>query len=180
MAEDISNMAYWKERLRNAPAGMLHHAIFRCSLGQWQRIEAKHREILARHIKFADSVVDCGCGWGRLLGLMPPGWAGDYLGLDLSPNFIDLAHSTIRQTADRVIMQCDLLTMRDKDGNDVGKALEFSGALPMDWGVMISIRPMVKRNLGEKVWQTMEDNVRKMAKQLLFLEYDETCEGSVE
>lgn len=165
MAEPIDNPAYWAERLRHAvrPGSHLHHSIFRCPEETWKRIEDKHRMILARLIGPRDAVLDCGCGYGRLLTLMPPSWVGPYLGVDISEAFLREA----RERHDRLFMTGDLRDLSFVAGR-------------YDWAVLISIRPMVRRNMGDEVWAAMEKEIRTKADQLLFLEYDGNDPGSVE
>ena len=165
-SELIQSPSYWRRRLQQAPPDQLHHAIFKCGLDQWRRIEEKHREILSTVLRSSDSVLDCGCGWGRLLNLMPDWWQGDYLGVDLSPDFVHLA---------RV----------ERPGVEfaVGNLAEYPLTLEpqsFDWAVLISIRPMIKRHLGEEKWSEMERAVRQAARKLLYLEYDVNDGGSVE
>lgn len=167
MSELISDPRYWARRLREANRrGEIHHAVFKCPLDRWRRIEAKHREILSRLIGSNDSVLDCGCGWGRLLTLMPEGWIGKYLGFDLSPSFTDLAKV---EHPGRAFAVCDM--------RDMGPLWIES---PFDWAVLISVRPMVIRNLGAEEWAKMESEIRRVADRLLYLEYDENDEGKVE
>jgi SAM-dependent methyltransferase len=165
MPKPILDPAFWRERLASAKEP--HHAIFVCPGEQWRRIEAKHREILARTIGPADSVLDAGCGWGRLLGLMPEGWGGYYLGVDLSPDFIAAAKP--RAVHQRREFYC--ADLRDLD------FLESGG---FDWAVAVSVRPMVRRELGEETWRQMERELRRVARRRLYLEYDPDCEGFVE
>lgn len=164
--ELIASPAYWQRRIREAPADAFHHSIFKCNTDQWRRIEEKHREILANLITPTDSILDAGCGYGRLLTLMPPTWTGTYYGVDLSPDFIDLAR--------------DRYPTRSFFVGDL-RALGF---LPIvnrcEWAVLISIRPMVKRNLGDDVWAEMEEELRRVARKLLYLEYDPGDGGHVE
>lgn len=162
MSEPIDRPEYWRKRLHDADDR--HHAIFRCPLDRWQRIEDKHRSILARHIRPGDSVLDAGCGWGRLLSLMPSFWHGRYLGVDLSPDFVALADTEHPQHLFSVADLRDLSHIRT----------------PFHWAVLISVRPMVRRNMGEAEWGKMERELRRVASRLLFLEYDETDEGNVE
>lgn len=165
MPEDVLNPEYWAERLREAKDP--HHAVFKCGLDRWQRIEAKHREILARTIRFADSVLDVGCGYGRLLDLMPRNWGGIYLGAELSTEMI-LKAKELHPTYWYL-------------GGDIRKSLPvWVNPDSFDWAVLISFRPMIRRNCGNEVWAEMEAAVRKVARKLLYLEYDETDEGSVE
>lgn len=167
MSELISDPRYWARRLREANRrGEIHHAVFKCPLDRWRRIEAKHREILSRLIGPNDSVLDCGCGWGRLLNLMPKEWVGPYWGVDLSPDFIKLA----QEEHVRLFTVCDL--------RDLSK--HAPGGSKYDWAVLISVRPMVIRNLGAEEWAKMESEIRRVAKKLLYLEYDENDEGKVE
>src|SRR5436309_2244308 len=92
MGDPLFDPAYWRDRLKDArAAGHLHWSVYRCHLERWKAVEAKHREILARLIGPADSVLDCGCGYGRLVEMMPAGWRGKYLGVDISPDFVELA-----------------------------------------------------------------------------------------
>lgn len=163
--EDILNPDYWNRRLELAPPANPHHSIFRCPLDVWQRIERKHKEILARTIGPDDSVLDVGCGWGRLLTLMPERWNGGYMGVDISPDFIRLANE---RHAGRYFV-----------AGDIRKILGFTGGV-YDWGVLISFRPMVRRNLGDAVWDEMRNELRWVCQKLLFLEYDETDNGSSE
>lgn len=162
MTEPVLDTSYWKERLERAPKDAPHHAVFRCSAELWRRIEEKHRQILTQEIKPGDSILDAGCGWGRLLDLLPR-WDGRYLGVDLSPDFVEKAR-WLHPTREFVVGDLRRLDFPDT----------------FQWAVLISIRPMMRRNLGEEEWSKMESELRRVAKRLLFLEYDDTDEGSVE
>jgi SAM-dependent methyltransferase len=162
VSDSILDPLYWRNRLNRSSER--HHSIYRCPLELWRRIEEQHRRILGAHIKTWDSVLDCGCGYGRLLSLMPVTWRGLYWGVDLSPDFIEVAK---RDWPGRVFMEASLT--------------DLPATLPhFDWAVLISIRPMVRRELGDDVWNHMEQEIRKHASRLLFLEYDVNDEGSIE
>ncbi len=174
MAEDILNPLYWSERLKAAQKTSLHHAIFKCSDAQWLRIGQRHKEILASTIRETENVLDCGCAWGRLLTMLPSSWKGWYVGVDISPDFIAMARGMWRHYPHHnraLFYQADLLRLHE--------AIDVTN-VQLDWAVLISIRPMVRRNLSEDVWQRMEAQVRVAAKRLLFLEYDPDSEGSIE
>lgn len=164
--EPVCDPAYWAGRLETA--GQRHHAIFKCPLDRWQRIEARHRVILSLHVKENDSVMDAGCGYGRLLTLLPPTWRGRYWGVDVSPDFVALADKTY---PDREFTVADL-THRYKPGR-LPPVPEF------DWCVLISIRPMLLRNCGVDKWERFRANCKAFAKKLLYLEYDEEDAGTV-
>lgn len=167
MKEDILNPEYWKRRLQESPPDCLHQSVFKCDKARWELIEAKHRLILAKHILFADSVLDAGCGWGRLLDLMPSTWGGLYCGMDISPDFIEMARRMHIDRPHAFVCQ-DML------------CLDHVGSKRFDWGVLISIRPMIKRHLGSEHWDKIEVNLKRVCVKLLYLEYDESDEGSIE
>lgn len=171
MPEQILDPSYWAQRLKQAQGGELHHAIFRCPLDRWQRIAAKHREILAKYIQPTDKILDVGCGWGRLLELMPSERTACYIGVDLSPDFIALAKERHPKP------NCHFVV---GDIRNWERSWGLDDVIKMDWAVLISIRPMVIRNLGSDVWSEMEREIRLVAKRLMYLEYDENCEGMVE
>jgi SAM-dependent methyltransferase len=173
MTEPVLDPAYWSRRLREAPPEQLHHAVFKCSLERWRRIEARHREILARTIGRADSVLDAGCGWGRLLELMPAGWQSLYCGVDLSPDFIALARSRYDRRPAVGFFVGDL---RDV----LPEMIPPDDPFRFDWAVAISFRPMVRRNCGDEVWARMERELRRVARKLMYLEYDPDAEASIE
>jgi SAM-dependent methyltransferase len=168
VSEPILDPQYWADRLAKAREGDFHHAVYRCPLDVWRKIEERHRIILALTIKDEDSVLDCGCGWGRLLSLLPPTWSGTYLGVDLSPEFVRMAREQNRAKADRRFLVGDLRNLSLVDDHSY------------DWAVLISIRPMVVRNLGQDVWDQMEREIRRCARRLLYLEYDMDDNGSIE
>lgn len=160
MTQPISDPEYWRQRLINAKE--MHQAVFLCSHAKWEAIAQSHREILRELIKPTDSILDCGCGWGRLLDMLPAEWNGDYLGVDLSPDFIELAKRTY---PGRPFLQGDLREPLPRIYHQY------------DWAVLISVRPMVQRNLGGEVWDVMEQRIKQVARQMLFLEYDERREA---
>lgn len=167
MSDPISDPLYWKARLNVAEKRQeLWKAVFMCPKERWLAIEAKHREILAKHIKPSDSVLDCACGYARLPDMLPKSpWKWDYLGIDLSQDFIDLAR-----------IRFPTWSFEQSDLRD----LSWVGTIKYEWAVMISVRPMVIRNMGQETWNQMEAQIRRVASKLLYLEYDPDCNGFVE
>lgn len=164
MPKPVLDPTYWMQREKEAKEE--HHAIFVCDKPRWDRIADKHREILAKRVGKRTTVLDVGCAWGRLLTLMPIHWVGSYLGVDLCPTFIDKA----RELHPGRLFAC----------GDVRRMGQPEMNWNFDVGVCISIRPMVKRELGEIVWKDYEYALRHMCKKILFLEYDDADEGSLE
>lgn len=166
--EPVSTPAYWKDRLRTALlANQLHQSVFLCGSKKWEDIKSKHRQILKEYVSPEDKVLDAGCGYGRLIDLLENHPTENYRGIDISPDLIALAKVTY---PNHLFSICSILNL-----NNFFFPREY-----FDWAVLISVRPMIKRNLGDEVWQQMEQQLRLVAKRLLFLEYDETNEGSVE
>jgi SAM-dependent methyltransferase len=168
VSEPILDPLYWKRRLQAAQQTSLHHAVFRCPLDRWARIEAKHAEVLRVTIGKEESVLDVGCGWGRLLNLCSGWWRGEYLGVDLSPDFIELG-KTYWKNRKRTQFVCGAVP-------DVTLHTHHA----FDWSVCVSIRPMVRRNLGECAWTSVATWLRSVSVKTLYLEYDEADPGSVE
>ena len=160
MAEPIDDVGYWKARLKAAQdRGMLHESIFRCPLQRWEQIEHRHCHILTNVLSPDTSILDVGCGYGRLLTMLPDWWQGRYLGIDISPDFIAMA----KENHPSRLFLC-------ADAREPHLRETLFGEF--DLAVLISIRPMVKRNLGEDAWNEMEMSVKMMAEKVLYLEYD--------
>lgn len=168
MTKPVMDPEYWRQRLEQSKIqGLPHQAIYNCTIDLWSEVERRHREILRDTVGDKESVLDVGCGYGRLLNLMPPTWTGEYVGVDVSPDFISLARGTYRH---RVFLNVDV------------RELE---RLKLDRGhfnlaVMLSFRPMVRENLGEQVWAETERVIRYSARKLLYLEVNLEHGGSVE
>lgn len=171
MSEPILDPRYWARRLRDAPKGALHHAIFKCPIDRWLRIEEKHREILKKVIHSDDNIYDGGCGWGRLISLLPQDWKGWYLGVDVSPDFIHIANEQYPS----VTHPTCCFSVGDLRG--VGK--KPYGGNKFDWAILVSIRPMFIRNVGQEGWDEIQMGLMRIAKRILFLEYDENDEGCI-
>ena len=163
--EPILSESYWRDRLAVQGKDERHKAIFITPKSNWDAIAEAHRKILAQHIHPEHTVLDAGCAWGRLLDLMPADWRGYYLGVDLSPDFVDLAK---REHPGKPFRVADL------------RQMPFLLDDTFDWCILISIRPMVKRNLGNEAWDEMEKELKRVTRNLLFMEYDVNDLGTVE
>lgn len=174
MTEPIFDPSYWKKRLQDAPDTNPHHAIMICDIDRWKKAEEIHRKILKSHINPNDNILDVGCAWGRLLHLMPTTWRGDYLGIDLSPEFIAKAKDEHPD--------CDFAVRNVLEIEKELKAqsTQLGIARPrFDWAICVSIRDMVITNLGEAAWNYMLVEIKKVAEQVLILEYTEIDKGEI-
>lgn len=92
MSEPIFDPAYWKDKLYDSLRSMeRHRAIYNGSKDEFDKIEAYQRDVLRKFVGARTSIVDFGCGYGRLLDLVPRWWRGSYVGYDVSPDLIDVA-----------------------------------------------------------------------------------------
>lgn len=167
MAFPIYDVAFWRERLANAKEmGEIHRSVYHCSLGQWEEIENQHRKILADYIKPNDSILDAGCGYGRLINLLPESWLGDYRGVDLSEDFISLAKDIFPQREDQFqVANLNNLPFDHKQ---------------FDWAICVSIKQMVVGNKGENDWRFISNELHRVVKKVLILEYDAKDRGEIE
>lgn len=164
MPDDVFNPDFWRGRLIFSD-GELHRAIYRCSIEQWLVIEARHRAELAQHLRPTDSILDAGCGYGRLLDILPAEWDGRYVGVDLAQDFIHLAR---RRHPGKQFIVGNLLSLRAQ--RDCQR---------YDWVIAVSLRLMVKTNLGEAVWEQIESNLHHVANKILYLEYEATIPAEI-
>jgi SAM-dependent methyltransferase len=161
---------------------MMHHAVFKCRLDVWQSIEEKHSKILNQNVGPGTRILDVGCGWGRLLDLLPDRWRASYnrqyYGVDLSPDFISMGEVMYGSNPDYNTENRDQIHFYCGDVRDV-----IQGWFPpnprFDLGVMISIRPMIIREIGEDTWAEIQTVLLGCCDRLLFLEYDTTDDGEL-
>lgn len=152
MTKPIDKKEFWKERLERADRnGVLHYSVFITSPTEWKQIRARHIEILSM-IPNGAKVLDAGCGYGRASRWFKK---KDYTGVDFSPDLIDRARL---KYPDRKFVRADLNNLPFNDR-------EF------DYAFCISIERMVLDNLGHEAWALMEKEIRRVAKELIILEY---------
>src|SRR5678815_4432312 len=88
----IDEPEFWRERLdraRSIHEDTIHTAIYDVSLEEWNRVQSIHAKILPRLLRDHKypRVLDCGCGYGALVDILPMDI--HYVGVDLS---LDLLH----------------------------------------------------------------------------------------
>lgn len=148
MSKPVDKKEFWKERIEKAKHSREHNSVYITSDGDWNYLNNVHKEILSRfnHLK----VLDAGCGYGRWSELFK-----DYVGVDFSEDFIDLAKS---KYPDKTFLVADLKSLPFADN-------EF------DMAFCVSIKEMIKGNLGGEVWEQMEKELKRVARMVLLLEY---------
>lgn len=163
----IYDPEFWKERLDDAvQRGNLWESVYKTDKDTWARIEAKEREVLARYIEPTHSVMDIGCGYGRLLDLMPKDWRGAYLGIDIATDFILLAR---KRYPGREFLVYDLR-----------QTVTSPHPYKYDWGVTVSVARVIAGHSGQAVWDEIQERLlRTWCKRLLILDLDPADEGIV-
>lgn len=168
MPEPIFDPDYWRRRLSSGP---LHHSVFKCDYQRFLRIEEQHRRILFEKIGQYHGVLDVGCGYGRLLSLMPDNWKGEYLGIDLAPAMVDAAHRNHGDLISAEMKKSGLRRFEVMDVRDLVKR-EWEFIPRFDWAVLISVRGMIINNEGAAVWDKIQAQLHAVCERTLVLEYD--------
>lgn len=167
MPDDIYDPDYWHQRLKTVvrKEKPLHYTVYEIVPELWQPICDRHKELLAEHVQPGTRVLDVGCGYGRLLDLMPPKWERQYLGADICPAFIAAAK---RRYPDREFVVADIR---------LDQFATFPTGDMFDLAVLVSVRGMILREKGPIEWANIANNLLRSAKQLLCLEYDADDKG---
>lgn len=154
MNKEINNPAFWADRLKQAKMnGHLHYSVYLANDRWWKRILDAHLKIIREYIKPTESVLDAGCGYGRLSE-----YFNNYLGIDFSPDFIQEAKT--------------LFPNKNFELQDLRKLPYKKGQF--DWGVLDSVKHMIIGNLGMEEWEKMQKEIKRVCKKVLILEYGET------
>lgn len=150
--QPVDKIDFWKGRIdRASREGREHYSVYLARTELWDKINATHRAIIERECA-GYAVLDAGCGYGRISE-----WVERYTGVDFSPDFIALAK---QKYPGKQFLQADL------------KALPFNNG-QFDIAVCVSIRGMIIGNLGLAAWDEMEHELLRVAKKLIYLEYEE-------
>lgn len=162
----VNKTEFWKERLDAAKKkGQLHESVFVTSPDQWKHIEEGHKKMVKQMVK--GKVLDAGCGYGRMAEWIESDpklseVVTRYVGVDLSPDLIAEAKNQYPHLQypkyEFKVGQLESLPYEDKE---------------FDWAVCISIRGMVIRELGTDAWEKMKVELKRVARNVLILEYGE-------
>lgn len=149
MQKPINKIEFWRQRIFTAAKE--HYSVYITSDANWRDINTSHEKVLKE--KIGDSkVLDAGCGYGRWSPLFE-----NYTGVDFSPDFIEKAKIKFPK---KKFIQANLKELPFADG-------EF------DWAFCVSIKRMVEDNLGKEEWGLMEKELKRVAKKVLILEYED-------
>ena len=142
---------FWRARI-DASAGEIRRSVYRgVGPAEWDAVNAAHALILST---VSGSVLDCGCGYGALVPLLPQA-VTDYLGVDLSPDFVAMAAGAY---PGRRFQVADLRALPLHSGQ-------------FDLAVCRSIEGMVVENCGAEDWLRMQREILRVADAILLLSY---------
>lgn len=154
----VDKSTFWKERIYDAliKNSSLHAAVYVTDPENWQRIQNETAGILQRYLSQNINILDIGCGYGALYGCIPSSYQVRYTGIDISEEFIDIA----KKSYPSVEFLC----------GDIRKT-EFKDKT-FDLVVARSIHDMICDNMGDGYWKEIENEVKRIGKSLLLIEYD--------
>jgi SAM-dependent methyltransferase len=160
----VTSPEFWRQRLLHH-RGDIRRALWSEPDTIWDQMEEDHRINLQQVVRPHWSILDCGCGAGRLLELMPDGWHGNYLGVDISPELIALARKTHPQ---RRFLCADLSGLRRflqmADEGLIGRLCKF------DLAVCVMLRHMLATHVGKSYWQQVSAEIQSVSRRMLVLE----------
>lgn len=157
MSLPVDKTEFWKKRIADSERyGDIHHSVYISRMSLWEEIEEEHKKILAPYKE--KRVLDAGCGYGRMAPFFD-----DYTGVDMSPDLLEIAE---KDHPEKLFIEGRLEQLPVEDG-------EF------DMAFCISIRGMIIGNLGEEAWEKIEKELRRVAKEVLILEYEDPATFTV-
>jgi ubiquinone/menaquinone biosynthesis C-methylase UbiE len=153
MSKPVDKQDFWKGRIESAKAAkQMHWSVY--LVNSFKDIDKAHKEVLEKLGVFEPGlkILDAGCGYGR-----NSDWFldEDYTGVDFSPDFIAEAKQLYPS---KRFLEANLIALPFEDK-------EF------DFAVVNSIKDMIIDNLGKEEWQKMEDELKRVAKKVVILEY---------
>lgn len=150
---EIDKKEFWAKRLMDAKSiKHIHYSVYLANDTLWSRINKAHVDVINKIIKPSDKVLDAGCGYGRLSELFK-----NYIGIDFSPDFIKEAKQLYPQKTFEV-QDLRKLPFKNKE---------------FDVGLVVSVKHMIIGNMGAEAWFPMENELKRVCKKVLILEYGE-------
>lgn len=153
MGKPVDQIDFWKKRIETAKKSRDHYSVYITDSKDWKRLNNDHEQIFTKEIKETDKVLDAGCGYGR-----SSVYFDSYVGVDFSPDFIELAQEN---HPGKEFWVADLKDLPFKDQ-------EF------DVSFCVSIKHMIVDNLGEEEWEKMFKELKRVSKKVLLLEYTDS------
>jgi len=158
----VGDPDFWKGRIEEAfRACDLRYSVFRSPESEWRKVVEHHKHIINDLIPLETEgnptrVLDAGCGYGRASEWIPE--SVQYTGVDLSPDFIHFAGELY---PDRTFQVGDLTSLPFENNT-------------FDWSFCVSVMIMVVQNLGWSKWEAIQNELLRVSKNVLCLEYGTT------
>lgn len=155
----VTDPKFWHTRLIDAlsKGKELHTVIYNIDYKQWQEIQARLRVIVGMYLSAKDSILDVGCGYGALYDTLEDRRI-NYLGIDIAPDLIDIAHVRHPEYKDK-FQVLDICNNQFRDEQ-------------FDLAICVSVRKMILDNMGEEYWNKMLKEMKRVAKRVLVIEYE--------
>ena len=161
----VDTSEFWKQRIDDSKiTGDIRHSVFRAPEQEWQKVCKDHKDIIKKTLKKkflkgrVYDILDAGCAYGRGIDLLPKDWSGRYVGIDQSQDFINLAESKYPDYE----FYCENLKHLPFEDNE------------FDVAICTSVMIMVVQNLGWFEWEKIQNELLRVSKCILCLEYGTT------
>lgn len=153
MKRQVEDEKFWDDRITMAKGrGFIHHSVYEAPPQLWQAMEDRHKGIILEHV--TGPVLDIACGYGRFAKYFD---TSSYIGVDLSKSFIEIAEEN---NPGYKFVQSRIEDLPFEDDQ-------------FEWGFGVSIKAMIVREMGQEPWDAMEKELRRVCKNLIFLEYSD-------
>lgn len=166
-AKPVESEEFWHDRILRiiARGGMLHEIIYDIDYDSWVRIQNDTAGTIARYVKPGDLILDAGCGYGCLFECLQTAGLSEtvvYIGVDVSPDLIRMASYRFADS---------LLPPRFTVG-DLRNLHQFEAKV-FDWVLCRSVRGMIESNFGLGAFDSMERELQRIGRNILYMEYPE-------
>lgn len=147
---------FWRRRIYSTliRSGRVHEAVCHVNAATWQSIQEETGRILSKYLPRNGTLLDAGCGCGDVFALLPS--SARYIGVDLSPDFIEIAKLRYPFVRFEVAALDDLGLFDD----DV-----------FDLAVGRSVEGTVGGNMPDGYWDRCVAEVLRVAKRFLLIDY---------
>lgn len=155
--KNVNDPSFWKDRIDEAiKNGNLRYSVFKAPQEIWNQILQDHVNIIYNLVDPSSNILDAGCGYGRLVDILQNNYTGKYVGVDQSPDFINLAKEI---HPEKEFYCLDLKKLPFEDNS-------------FDISICTSLMIMVVQNLGWFEWEKIQNELLRVCKiGILCLEY---------
>lgn len=154
----VDDPAFWQRRLAVIDRRDWDFvAVWDTSVEEWRRVINVHRELVNSIIGNNQpyKILDAGCGQGHLLEVLSDRLSIEYTGIDISPEFISIAQEKYGESKFSV--------------GDL-RSLPFPDQY-FDFSIARSVAGMVCEGLGYDVWNAMENELLRVSRKVILLNY---------